>query len=175
MLHIRRVCCSVMDWITLGASLENYNKQTNSKRRNSILWYDMNICHWSGFNGMCSISWANTCVLSVILKIDPNCHQAGSQIAKFMGPTWGPSGVDRTQVGLMLAPWSLLSGVLCHHSVNTLVFWGLFFSACHLWWCWIHSIPKECRQWYDYWYPGSCITRTSTGIVLTVWDKQGAA
>ena len=30
-------------------------------------------------------------------------------IAKFMGPTWGPSGADRTQVGLMLAPWTLLS------------------------------------------------------------------
>ena len=27
-----------------------------------------------------------------------------SMIAKFMGPTWGPSGADRTQVGPMLAP-----------------------------------------------------------------------
>ena len=32
------------------------------------------------------------------------------QIARFMGPTWGPSGADRTQVGPMLAPWTLLSG-----------------------------------------------------------------
>ena len=31
--------------------------------------------------------------------------------AKFMGPTQGPSGADRTQVGLMLAPWTLLSGI----------------------------------------------------------------
>ena len=31
-------------------------------------------------------------------------------IARFMGPTWGPSGADRTQVGRMLAPWTLLSG-----------------------------------------------------------------
>ena len=30
----------------------------------------------------------------------------------FMGPTWGLSGADRTQVGPMLAPWTLLSGVL---------------------------------------------------------------
>ena len=30
--------------------------------------------------------------------------------ARFMGPTWGPSGADRTQVGPMLAPWILLSG-----------------------------------------------------------------
>ena len=29
---------------------------------------------------------------------------------RFVGPTWGPSGADRTQVGPMLAPWSLLSG-----------------------------------------------------------------
>ena len=33
-----------------------------------------------------------------------------TQIARFMGPTWGPSGADRTQVGPMLAPWTLLSG-----------------------------------------------------------------
>ena len=31
-------------------------------------------------------------------------------IAKCMGPTWGPSGADRTQVGPMIAPWTLLSG-----------------------------------------------------------------
>ena len=31
-------------------------------------------------------------------------------IARFMGPTWGPSGADKTQVGPMLAPWTLLSG-----------------------------------------------------------------
>ena len=30
-------------------------------------------------------------------------------IARFMGPTWGPSGADRTQVGPMLAPRTLLS------------------------------------------------------------------
>ena len=40
------------------------------------------------------------------------------QIAKFVGPTWGPSGADRTQVGPMLAPWTLLSGA---SSVTT--FW----------------------------------------------------
>ena len=34
-----------------------------------------------------------------------------SLIARFMGPTWGPSGDDRTQGGSMLAPSTLLSGV----------------------------------------------------------------
>ena len=32
-------------------------------------------------------------------------------IARFMGPTWGPSGAVRTQVGPMLAPWTMLSGI----------------------------------------------------------------
>ena len=31
-------------------------------------------------------------------------------IARLMGPTWDPSGADMTQVGPMLAPWTLLSG-----------------------------------------------------------------
>ena len=31
-------------------------------------------------------------------------------IARFMGPTRGPSGAERTKVGPMLAPWTLLSG-----------------------------------------------------------------
>ena len=31
-------------------------------------------------------------------------------IARFMGPTWGPSGADTTEAGPMLAPWILLSG-----------------------------------------------------------------
>ena len=33
-----------------------------------------------------------------------------SLIARFMGPTWGPSGAARTQVGPMLAPSTFLSG-----------------------------------------------------------------
>ena len=34
-----------------------------------------------------------------------------SQISKFMGPTWGPPGSCRPQMGPILAPWTLLSGV----------------------------------------------------------------
>ena len=34
-----------------------------------------------------------------------------SKIAKFMGPTWDPPGSCRPQMGSMLAPWTLLSGV----------------------------------------------------------------
>ena len=32
--------------------------------------------------------------------------------ARFMGPTWGPFGADKTEVGPMLAPRTLLSGAL---------------------------------------------------------------
>ena len=33
-------------------------------------------------------------------------------IARFMGPKWGPSGADKTQVGPMFTPWTLLSGIM---------------------------------------------------------------
>ena len=36
-----------------------------------------------------------------------------TQIAKFMGPIWGPPGSCRPQMGPMFAPWTLLSGVVC--------------------------------------------------------------
>ena len=35
-----------------------------------------------------------------------------TQITKFMGPTWGPPGSCRPQMGPMLAPWTLLSGCI---------------------------------------------------------------
>ena len=35
-----------------------------------------------------------------------------TQITKFMGPTWGPPGTSRRQLGPMLAPWTLLSGTI---------------------------------------------------------------
>ena len=38
-----------------------------------------------------------------------------SQIAKFMGPTWGPPGSCRPQMGPMLAPWTLLPGMSKWH------------------------------------------------------------
>ena len=37
-------------------------------------------------------------------------------IAIFMGPIWSPPGADRTQVGPVLAPWTLLSGCWCYHN-----------------------------------------------------------
>ena len=41
-----------------------------------------------------------------------------SQMARFMGPTWGPPGSCRPEMGPMFAPWTLLSGLFvtlqCH-------------------------------------------------------------
>ena len=45
-----------------------------------------------------------------------------SQIAKFMGPTWGPPWSCRPQMGPMLAPQTLLSGLFS--SVSFLWCWG---------------------------------------------------
>ena len=50
----------------------------------------------------------NSTLLCNWLKYELNW--ATSQIAKFMGPTWGPPESCRPQVGPMLAPWTLLSG-----------------------------------------------------------------
>ena len=46
-----------------------------------------------------------------ISGVTPRLLYAISLIAGFMRPTWGPSGADRTQVGPMLAPWTLQSGL----------------------------------------------------------------
>ena len=40
-------------------------------------------------------------------------------IARFMGPTWGLPGADRTQVGPMWATWTLLSGL--YASINLII------------------------------------------------------
>ena len=49
------------------------------------------------------------CYYSLIF-FDYRISAASALIARFMGLSWGPSGADRTQVGPMLAPWTLLSG-----------------------------------------------------------------
>ena len=51
-------------------------------------------------------------VVSIHIKRTVNTVNRFSQIAKFMGPTWGPPGCCRPQMGPMLAPWTLLSGLL---------------------------------------------------------------
>ena len=42
--------------------------------------------------------------------LHPTVSVVSTLTARFVGPTWGPAGADRTQVGPMLAPWTLLYG-----------------------------------------------------------------
>ena len=55
--------------------------------------------------------------------IDVSVHRRNrnisSQIARFMGPTWGPLGADWTQVGLMWATRTLLSVYISMRNANT--------------------------------------------------------
>ena len=68
---------------------------------------------------MCRTAIASTKLVEAI-GICPGCYHAtirryvNTLIARFMGPTWGPSGADMTQVGPMLAPCTFLAGYTLH-------------------------------------------------------------
>ena len=65
---------------------------------------------WSIRRAMCYGSFAFFIFLNFLIFI---WHSTAiPQIARFMGPTWDPPGADRTQVGPMLAPWTLLLGTI---------------------------------------------------------------
>ena len=57
-----------------------------------------------------SCVWNTTSIYSILY-----CRSVRSLMARFKGTAWGPSGADRTQVGPMLAPWTLPSGIDCMH------------------------------------------------------------
>ena len=52
------------------------------------------------------------CLPAVCSALAMHKSTSPSQIAKFMEPTWGPPGSCLSQMGHMLAPWALLSGVI---------------------------------------------------------------
>ena len=82
-------------WRIHGCLITKYSSSTNS---GETLSGRVATAHWStrGMTGGCTKEWRLPAVLSLI--------------ARSLGPTWGPSGADRTQVGPMLAPGTLLSG-----------------------------------------------------------------
>ena len=49
-----------------------------------------------------------------------------SKIARFMGPTWGPPGSCRPQMGPTLAPWTLVSGMLHQNSKVGYYVWSKY-------------------------------------------------
>ena len=56
------------------------------------------------FLGLLYCQWCNYSLAPMLRKLP-------ALIVKFMGPAWGTPGANRTQVGPMLATWTLLSGL----------------------------------------------------------------
>ena len=92
----------------------------------------------------------------------------GSLIAKFMGPTWGPSGADRTQVGPMLAPWNLLSRLLIKINNDVQCQW-LVIPLCNERYVYLHKLCEYCSDshYWDYKkkYPNLCQVNASHRLV----------
>ena len=59
-----------------------------------------------------------------VMRKDFQCHNVMSwicsQIARFMGPPWGPPGPCRPQMGPMLVPWTLLSHPSTHQGPGSI-------------------------------------------------------
>ena len=104
---------------------ENAFKNVCEKATNLVWPQYVIIYHWiCAFEGNRNMTKYVKCIYTAPTrpksKIVANCSQqivhdtksSNHLIARFMGPTLGPSGADRTQVGPMLAPWTLLSGSL---------------------------------------------------------------
>ena len=69
-----------------------------------------------------------------------------SLIARFMGPTWSPSGADRTQVGPMLTPLTLLSGLFYIFEVQMWI--GPYLSMCEYYTCHVGVVLKSYKTSY---------------------------
>ena len=89
-----------------------------------------------------------------------------------MWPTWGPSGANRTQVGPMLAPWTLLSGI------TAVTYWGRIWIR--VWTHKRHPIPRlmgvgggwGLRWWSTMWVGPLISSSTSTGDVWIFPSSQ---
>ena len=81
------------------------------------VWHSLSVCQMPTNNRWCRrpAYWGEFLYSDGInsSQIIPDNQCLCTLIARFMGPTWGPSGADRTQVGPILAPWTLLSGYIC--------------------------------------------------------------
>ena len=80
----------------------------------------------------------------LVFNIKPVCNLCVTpQIARFMGPTWGPPGSCRPQMAPMLAPWILLSGTLS-------IFYGDAWRCC----CMSRSMGNHWQRLgrWNYWH-----------------------
>ena len=76
----------------------------NTSNQAKLSWYNLeiilNVFSWETHAPVSELTW----------PCGPSSICVPSQITKFMGPSWGPPGSCRPQMGPMLAPWTLLSG-----------------------------------------------------------------
>ena len=92
-------------------------------------------------------------------------HVLAPLIARFMGTTWGPSGADRTQVGPILTPWTLLSGSSCGVLLNINDFHFTSFLAA----------TKQLNDWFS---PSVCLSVCLwhlfdyVPIIISSWNFQ---
>ena len=82
-------------------------------------------------------------------------------IARFMGPTWGPYGADRTKVGFMLAPWTLLSGMPYIFYLSSCI------AVCDIIWVIYRSVFSMICSWNPpHWRQGPVYPAHSTPQLL---------
>ena len=96
-------------WVKITYPIPNFNGVT-------VLF------HTTPHNGCNYLSMQVLKLIHVTKRCPKNLRSIYSllttQIAKFIGPKWGPPGSCRPQMGPMLAPWTLLSGYYQTTSVH---------------------------------------------------------
>ena len=87
----------------------------------TILWPHNMQLHNSWLSNCITAIWQNCTVKLFVTGWYLTYHCSDhivSLIARFLGTTWGPAGADRTQVGPMLAQWTLLSGIILQYTCD---------------------------------------------------------
>ena len=114
-------------------------------------------CQWSNHDGYeQNLPVPSHSKLQLTYEIDI------SLIARFMGPTWCPPGTDRTQVGPMVAPWTLLSGMLVCKQVSSTGTSN--YITCYLW-----NVNVYPRSWWVEFMPCLQQNRASYNIALHMY------
>ena len=96
-------------------------------RRQAIIWTNYDPIHWWIY---AALGGDELILARRMMSSHGNAFLLLSLIAKFMGPTWGPPGSCRPQMGPMLAPWTLLSGIpLWGISTNNVEIWSFLYDS----------------------------------------------
>ena len=99
--NANNVCEQWMDgWRWREGRVDGRVDKTDNLRRTKRLTNRAHI-----HRNMCEKTFTNTSAMIFLIYIT-------TQISRFMGPTWGPSGSCRPQMGPMMAPWILLSTLM---------------------------------------------------------------